>query len=373
MSMPVAASYEGDGARSCFPIPFPYGGVSDIGVRIISGGVESGKVYLDDYRLVENSVYMLTPPPAGSQLVIYLKTSISQAEAARAERVRAAVAAGITESAAAWHAERAAHIACDAAAEAARAAGESVRDIQAKAAQEKEKAASEIGSVLAAAASQAQQLGSEVSGLCSSLEDKKTLAITEIANSVSSARSEMSTFKAAVCAEAREYCEIQKQAARQNVLASADEMRTAANAAAEAVNKSILDIYRAADECMARVENPGLSAIRAKAELEKYSRGFFIINPFIKESKASLGLWPCRKADEIQWAGFHVIIPPCPGHDRESSLPAYPPLMPVLPETIKPADPDNPTDPGSPGASGASGSSYYWNGMEWLPCRHVHA
>lgn len=109
--MQTSVRYMGDGIRTAWLVPFPYGSVEDFTVLLDEDGESRELVYLDDYQLIEHAViYEL---PKNAQLFITLINSLARVNALQEERVKAWRQAGASEAQAMWHAASAAQISRD--------------------------------------------------------------------------------------------------------------------------------------------------------------------------------------------------------------------------------------------------------------------
>lgn len=298
--------YEGDGIRRAFFIPFPYGGAADIACDLLANGVTRRLQFGVDYRLVENCViYAL---PHGAALEIMLITPLAQAEALREARAQAAEAAGISEARSAWHAQAAAQVAEDAAAQAentARIAQSSMTAIEAKA-------------------------QSAVKGFEARANELASSSLAAMESSLASARTKAAKQLSDLAGDAKQ------SAARDLALARKQAQEVSATALSE--------IEAAEVKALAAMASPGIKAIAWEdMEAGPLAQGFYVLNENLPAATQSMGIFCVDAVEGIRWDGFFAIIPGCPGHDGASLRPPQ-------------------------GSGGLNSGENPW----WLPCDHEH-
>lgn len=408
-----SVKYQGDGVRTCWPIPFCYGGVQDIGVSVISpAGAETRLAFGSGYTLAEHSV--IAPVASGHQICIWLTSPMSQALQGQIERAKAAAHAGISEAASAWHAENSARIAMQASAEAsatvaaaklevenarqdiAGLASKAIGDVQAGLNNARTAISDLVNNGQASITRHADSAKATMQTLASQgisdmqaqantgrvlLEGIQSKAATEIAATANSATRTM-TYQAsqsmAGMDEKVKECEttftaMQKACETTVTLTCNDaitRVRESASVAIADVNNcgsaarhefqefaqdafdSIRDI---GNEALKMITQPGFAALSELAEIDFYDQGFFVVNDRLIKPTMPLGCWPVNNREDIAWDGFFFIVPDCPGHTG--------PIAGNW-QTKDPQWPEEPDRPGYPSTGG--------DGMDWLPCDHNH-
>lgn len=278
MNYPVSVKYKGNGSNFVWPMPFPFGDMSDFGVRLKdSNGIERLLEPVRDYLVENTSLICLVP--LGCEIILWLKTPPAEAEAANQARVMAASSPGQTAM-------------TSANSRAASEPGPVFADgIDASLTSDAEMATAEAEKILANANSRATEIISEAE---SSARNLSRAAASEIETLLD---------------RTRRYCEQLREKTWR-------EAETAVKVGRQ------LSLYR---------NMPGISAVDSIKDLKRPSAGLFVVVPGITHPPTPfMGIWPVKCVGDMTFDGVFFIGPEYPEKITLPPADAVPP--PWIPE-----------------------------------------
>lgn len=347
--------YLSDGSSPFWHIPFPFGDASQVGVRLMGkDGLERELVYNSDYAIANSNVVCVVP--AGQTLIIWLKTSISEARASNDAALVGSLASGPVYAASLATAASAASAAAPVALaletesqEIASASREALNEIEAAS----DEAINQLMEAIDDAVPQVQTLIARVEAL---LEEAGTLA--------ANARSDAAQAQA-YSSQAQGYMATAAQSAQsasvmaENICTCNDgvaQCSDMARAYANASQKSAADAYQAdinawRAACAASMHHcrPGFCAVRRLEDIWACTPGLYLVNPHLVPAPTPfMGIWPAADTAAMQWDGVFFIGP------------EYPAELTLPPKCVIPEQP-------VPEFNFNSGSA-----DDWIPCGHNH-
>lgn len=348
--------YLSDGQSPFWHIPFPFGDVSQVGVRLMGkDGLERELVYNSDYAVANSNVVCVVP--AGQTLIIWLKTSISEARASNDAALLASLNAGpVYAAASAANAASPANAAAPVAygletdtLEIGNASREAVNEIEAAS----DEAISQLQEAIDEAVPQVQNLIARVEAL---LEEAEALA-GQSRSSVGQAQAYSSQAQGymATAAQSAQSASVMAENIRacdDGVTQCSDIARAYANASQKSADdayKADINAWRAA--CAASMHHcrPGFCAVRRVEDIWACAPGLYLVNPHLVPAPTPfMGIWPAADTAAMQWDGVFFIGP------------EYPAELTLPPKCVIPERPE-------PEFNFSSGDA-----DDWIPCSHTH-
>ena len=361
----ASVRYLSDGDSCAWPVPFPFGNASDLGVSVSENGGERSLVFGKDFLIQNNCVMAVVP--AGAVVSIWLKTDQDTAIAnARAKAVAPAVVMSAVQQDVSSN---------DAAIEETVSAGlarlqQQANELAAMLTQLLQTQADKLRLELEAAIAVAQNSAhssiinvavdksSELSRQsASSLNDLYAIERDAISALDEKGRAFSDDMAAQVNAVKISVMEADDAASKVSLaLQSVNEGASKASAAsaktasdAEKARTFAANAWQAAWQASTMANRPGIVAIGKLSELDKCGSGMFIINGRIVHTPTMFfGLWPVDCPCCAAWDGFFIIGPKFPDD-------------PVLPPYLDGSDDSANTE--NPGSSASIGGL-------WGPCIH---